>query len=131
MKSNIFFIISVDFYDRKSTAAFVFCDGSLYKLSYQQVHPSVPLMNPTSSQTKVLPSLGIALRLTPRPSSVTHYTLVTEIVNYLRNVDLEGAFYVCTKRILCSVVYRICQLGLPCTYIVYRVCMYSTGYVDT
>jgi hypothetical protein len=42
-------------------------------------------------QTKVLPSLGIALRLVPKPSSVVHFTLVTEIVNYLRNVDLENS----------------------------------------
>lgn len=42
-------------------------------------------------QTKVLPSLGIALRLVPKLSSADHFTMVTEIVNYLRNVDLDSA----------------------------------------
>jgi hypothetical protein len=39
----------------------------------------------------VLPSLGIALRLVPKPTSVSHFTLVTEIVNYLRNTALENS----------------------------------------
>ena len=43
-----------------------------------------------SLQTKVLPSLGISLRLTPKPTSVVHFTLLAEIVNYLRHIDLEG-----------------------------------------
>mmetsp|Transcript_61952 Transcript_61952/g.108957 ORF Transcript_61952/g.108957 Transcript_61952/m.108957 type:complete len:1520 (-) Transcript_61952:123-4682(-) len=43
-----------------------------------------------SIKTKVLPSLGISLRLTPKPSSVVHFTLLAEIVNYLRHIDLEG-----------------------------------------
>jgi hypothetical protein len=37
----------------------------------------------------VLPSLGIALRMVPTPASQVHFTLVAEVVNYLRNVDVD------------------------------------------
>ncbi|KAJ1423521.1 ER-golgi trafficking TRAPP I complex 85 kDa subunit-domain-containing protein, partial [Ochromonadaceae sp. CCMP2298] len=42
-----------------------------------------------SIQTNVLPSLGMALRLVPKPSSCVHYTLIAELINYLRDEGKE------------------------------------------